>query len=81
MQTNGDGGPTVTTRRNNLKENVFKALAAPLIQQSLILLDGTNTLLRLFLRATKGFSDLDFTVAALLPTQAAELILPPVAPG
>lgn len=24
MQTNGDGGPTETTRRNNLKEKVFK---------------------------------------------------------
>lgn len=45
VQTNGDGGPTETTRRNNSKENVFKALAGPLIQQSLILLDGANTLL------------------------------------
>lgn len=26
MQTNGDGGPTETTRRSNLKEKVFKAV-------------------------------------------------------
>lgn len=45
MQTNGDGGPTETTWHNNLKEKVLKALAGPLIQQSLILLEGTNTLL------------------------------------